>query len=138
VGTAYVAIERVPTISWIAATAVGLPITALLVVNNLRDIPTDREVGKQTLAVRLGDRRTRLFYALLIAGAFLAAAVAALSSPWSLLAFGAVVVARKPVATVLKGASGRALIPVLGDTGKMQLVFGALLSVGLVVAKSSS
>ena len=68
VGTTYVAIERVPGITWIAASGVGFLACALLVINNLRDIPTDREVGKRTLAVRLGDRRTRRLYAGLVVG----------------------------------------------------------------------
>jgi 1,4-dihydroxy-2-naphthoate polyprenyltransferase len=133
VGTAYVAGRHIPAMTWLAATAVGLPVTALLVANNLRDIPTDREVGKRTLAVRLGDRRTRLLYTSLILGAFVIAAVIAVSRPWCLLAFAALALARRPIHTVLGGATGRDLIAVLGGTGRVQLAFGVLLSIGLAL-----
>lgn len=131
VGTTYVAIESVPGITWLAACGVGSLITALLVTNNLRDIPTDREVGKRTLAVALGDKRTRLFYAALILAAFPFATAAALDRPWALLALGGIVAAVKPLSTVLGGAKGRDLIPVLGDTGKVQMLYGVLLAIGL-------
>lgn len=130
-GTTYVAIEEVPRVAWIGAVGVGFLACALLVVNNLRDIPTDREVGKRTLAVRLGDRRTRQLYAALVVGAFLCAALAAGDRQWSLLALAALVVARDPIQRVLAGDSGQELIPVLGATGKTQLLYGLLLAVGL-------
>ncbi len=134
VGTAYVAIESVPGVTWIAATGVGCLACALLVINNLRDIPTDREVGKRTLAVRLGDRATRWCYVALIAGAFAAVIVSAIvGRPWSLLALVAVVAAIAPATTVLRGASGGALIPVLGATGRTQLAYGVLFSIGLAI-----
>jgi len=103
------------------------------VINNLRDIPTDREVGKQTLAVRLGDRRTRWFYVLLIATAFLLSAVAAAWQVPALLGLLAVPLAIRPARTVFDGAVGPALISVLGETGRLQLVWGALVTVGLVL-----
>jgi 1,4-dihydroxy-2-naphthoate polyprenyltransferase len=133
IGTTYVAIERIPGVAWLAACAVGFPVTGLLVANNLRDIPTDKEVGKKTLAVRIGDQRTRWFYAFLLLGCFPLAAVIAIQRRWALLSILAVIVAIKPVRTVLGGAKGRELIPVLGATGKAQLLFGALLSVGLIL-----
>ncbi len=132
-GTTYVACEKLPAVTWLAATGVGLLVTSLLVANNLRDIPTDREVGKRTLGVRLGDRRTRWLYTLLVAGAFPAAVVVAITHPWALLALLAIALARKPITTVLGGAMGRDLISVLGDTGKVQLLYGVLLSLGLAV-----
>ncbi len=76
-GTTYAAIESVTALSLVMGCAVGSLACALLVINNLRDIPTDREVGKKTLAVRLGDQRTRWFYVALIASAFVLSAVAA-------------------------------------------------------------
>ena len=133
VGTTYVAIEEVPGITWLAATGVGLGACALLVINNLRDIPTDREVGKRTLAVRLGDRRTRVLYTGLLVGAIVAAAACAFERRWSLLAILAAVVAIEPIRKVLRGATGRDLIPVLGATGKTQLLYGLLFSVGLAL-----
>ena len=106
---------------------------ALLVINNLRDIPTDREVGKKTLAVRLGDERTRWFYVVLIAAAFVLSVVVAV---WR--ARGAARVPRHPARdpsgrSVLGGATGGALIPVLGATGKLQLAWGLLVTIGLAL-----
>jgi len=130
-GTTFVAIEQIPAVTWVAATGVGFLACALLVINNLRDIPTDADVGKQTLAVRLGDRRTRLLYVALIVGAFAAAAACAVERPWSLVVLTAVPVAIDPIRRVLGGAVRAALIPVLGATGRTQLAVGALLMVGL-------
>jgi 1,4-dihydroxy-2-naphthoate octaprenyltransferase len=132
-GTTFLALEEIPAITWLAATGVGLLACALLVINNLRDIPTDREVGKRTLAVRLGDRRTRVVYTLLIVVAIGAAAACAVDRRWSLLAVVAVVVAIDPIRKVLGGATGKDLIPVLGATGKTQLLYGLLFSVGLAL-----
>jgi 1,4-dihydroxy-2-naphthoate octaprenyltransferase len=133
VGTTYVAIERVPGITWIAASGVGFLACALLVINNLRDIPTDREVGKRTLAVRIGDHGARRLYAGLVVAAFVAAVVCAGIRSWSLLALGALSMARQPLRDVLEGASGRDLIAILGETGKTQLLYGLLFSVGLAL-----
>jgi 1,4-dihydroxy-2-naphthoate octaprenyltransferase len=132
-GTTYAAIESVTAMSLVIGSAVGSLACALLVINNLRDIPTDREVGKQTLAVRLGDRRTRWFYVLLIATAFLLSAVVAAWQVPVLLGFLALPLAIRPARTVLDGAVGPALISVLGETGRLQLVWGALVTVGLVL-----
>jgi 1,4-dihydroxy-2-naphthoate polyprenyltransferase len=116
----------------LASVPVGLLITSLLVANNLRDIPTDGPAGKRTLAVRLGDKRTRWLYCLLILVAFLVLPIfGALGRPLAALAFIAVLVARGPVQKVLEGAAGPALIPVLGATGRLIIVFGALLAAGL-------
>ncbi len=132
VGAAYVQIEKITAVAVVASIPVGLLATALLVVNNLRDIPTDGPAGKKTLAVRLGDKRTRHMYGLLVLVAFLILPVfGALGRPLAALAFVAVVVARRPVQQVLEGATGPALIPVLGATGRLQIVFGALLALGL-------
>jgi 1,4-dihydroxy-2-naphthoate octaprenyltransferase len=134
-GTAYVQSEQVTRTAFDSGAAVGLLATALLVVNNLRDIPTDAEAGKRTLAVRMGEVRTRQFYALLVAAALLQVlAVAAGGRPWSLLALAAAALAVAPVRAVLRGAVGPALIGVLQATARLELVFGALLTVGLWLA----
>ena len=133
VGTTYVAIVDVPAVTWIAATGVGFLACALLVINNLRDIPTDREVGKRTLAVRLGDGRTRWLYTGLVAGAVACAGLAAFDRPWAALGAGSLVLALSPVRRVRSGAVGADLIPVLGETGRLQLVYGLLLAVGLSI-----
>jgi len=132
IGSAYVQIEKITSVAVVAAIPVGFLITSLLVANNLRDIPTDGPAGKRTLAVRLGDKRTRWLYCLLILVAFLVLPIfGALGRPACALAFIAVVVARKPVQIVLEGATGPALIPVLGATGRLIIVFGVLLAIGL-------
>jgi len=134
VGTTFVVLGRLPALSWLLGCIAGCLACALLVVNNLRDIPTDREVGKRTLAVRLGDRRTRWFYVLLLGAAFSLMVAAALVGAWgAVLGLVAVALAVAPVRTVLGGAAGRELIAVLGGTGKVQLVAGALVTIGIAV-----
>ena len=133
-GTTFAAIEAVTALSLVIGSAVGSLACALLVVNNLRDIPTDREVGKKTLAVRLGDHRTRWFYVLLIAAAFALSAVVAVWHPPVLLGFLALPLAIRPARAVLGGATGGALIPVLGATGKLQLAWGLLVTIGLALS----
>jgi 1,4-dihydroxy-2-naphthoate octaprenyltransferase len=133
VGTTYLAIEHIPWVTWIAASGVGFLACALLVVNNLRDIPTDREVGKRTLAVRLGDAGTRHVYVALVLGAFMIVALAAGTRNWSLLALGALPIGLGPITELREGATGPALIPVLGATARTQLVYGALFAVGLAI-----
>ncbi|MGI8756689.1 MAG: 1,4-dihydroxy-2-naphthoate polyprenyltransferase [Acidimicrobiales bacterium] len=134
-GSAYVQTGSIELLALGASVPVGLLATSLLVVNNLRDIPGDATVGKRTLAVRLGDRRTRFLYVALLVGAVVAVPlVAGLGRrPAGALALAAVVVARKPVVAVLSGAQGGALIPVLGATGRVQLVFGLLFTIGLAI-----
>lgn len=133
VGSAYVHTGRVTGLAVAAAVPVGLLATALLVVNNLRDIPTDAAAGKRTLAVRLGDGRTRVLYVALVAAAMVAVPVVCgpTGRPLGAIALAAVLLARRPVTAVAAGAAGPALVPVLGDTGRVQLVFGALLAIGL-------
>lgn len=133
VGTTYVAIEEVPGVTWLAATGVGFLACALLVVNNLRDIPTDVVAGKRTLAVRLGATWTRRLYASLVIGAFFVAVLAAGYREWALLTIAGLLVARTPIREVLEGATGPRLVPVLVATGKVQLVYGALFTVGLAL-----
>lgn len=120
-------------VAWWGAIGVGALASAILVANNLRDIPTDREHGKQTLAVRLGDTRTRQLYVGLVAVAFVMAGLAALTTPWALLALLAILPAARIVRIVLGGASGRDLVPVLAGTGLVQLVWSALLALGLTL-----
>jgi 1,4-dihydroxy-2-naphthoate octaprenyltransferase len=134
VGTSYAAVERVTGLSVVLGCAVGALACALLVINNLRDIPTDREVGKRTLAVRLGDAPTRRLYVVLLAGAFALLVVAAVAwRPAALLGLAAAPLAVAPARTVLAGATGPALIPVLGATGRLQMAFGLAATIGLVI-----
>jgi 1,4-dihydroxy-2-naphthoate octaprenyltransferase len=133
VGTAYVQTGRLTALEVLAALPVGLMAVSLLVVNNLRDIPGDTAAGKRTLAVRIGPRATRRFYAGCVLGAVVLVVPLAVMRPWALLGLGALVAAVVPVRKVAGGAEGRALIPVLGATGRAQLVLGALLAVGLAL-----
>jgi len=133
VGSAYVHLERISGLAVAAAIPVGLLATALLVINNLRDIPTDVVAGKVTLAVRLGDRDTRSLYGALIIGTFLSAAVVAVVRSGALAVLLAIPFAVPPVRAVLGGTAGPRLIPILGATGKLQLLAGGLLAVGLAL-----
>ncbi|MFP3900437.1 MAG: 1,4-dihydroxy-2-naphthoate polyprenyltransferase [Acidimicrobiia bacterium] len=132
-GSAYVHEEALSALALAASVPVGLLATALLVVNNLRDIPGDAAVGKRTLAVRLGEARTRVLYVgLLVAAALAVPLVAGLGErPAAALALAAVPLGRGPVIAVLGGARGPDLIPVLGATGRLQLAFGCLFALGL-------
>ena len=134
VGSTYVHQRQVPAVAWAAATAVGLLACALLVVNNLRDRPADAEAGKRTLAVRMGDRRTRVLYVVLVDGALVVGSLCALDRRWAFLVLGAGVLASPAVRVVLGGAEGRDLIGVLERTGKTQLAAGILLAVGLALS----
>ena len=134
-GSAYAVCRHITGVAWLASVAAGLLACALLVVNNLRDIPTDREVGKRTLAVRLGDAATRMVYFALLAGAFvLVAVIGATGRPWALLGLAGIAVSTPAVRAVRRGAGGRGLIPVLGSTGKVQLVTGLLAAVGIALS----
>ncbi len=132
-GTAYVQMRTLDWLAVAAAAPVGLLACALLVINNLRDIPTDSQTGKQTLAVRLGDTRTRALYTGCMLIPFCVAAALAPVAPLCLAALAAVPLAVGPVRKVRQGATGRGLIPALGQTGRLQLAFGALLTLGLAI-----
>lgn len=133
VGTAYVQCERITGLAVAAALPIGLLACALLLTNNLRDIPTDMASGKRTLAVRLGDRRTRLAYVGAIMLSFAIVIGIAIFRPWALLALLAAPLAMPPVRRVLSSARGAGLIPVLKETGQLQLVFALLLAIGLTI-----
>ena len=132
-GTAFAITGAFTLVALLAACAIGLLAVAVLVTNNLRDIPTDTEAGKLTLAVRLGDRRTRLLYAACMIGPF-ALLVPVMIAHWpAALVLLALPLAVAPVRTVLAGAAGRGLIPVLGATGRVELVVSVLLLIGLAI-----
>ena len=134
VGTAYVQTLQLTALAWTASIGVGALACALLVVNNLRDIPTDSDAGKHTLAVRLGDSRTRALYSVLIAAALGVLIVISVTwTEWALLALVAFIPAVPPVGAVLSGAQGRELIQVLVATGRSQLLYGLLLGLGLAL-----
>jgi 1,4-dihydroxy-2-naphthoate polyprenyltransferase len=135
VGTTYVQTESLPLAAWYAATGVGVLACSVLVANNLRDIPTDRVAGKRTLAVVLGEERTRLLYTLLIGAAFVALVALALATSLAALAGLVFLLPVVPaVRLVLTGTSGRALVPVLARTGLAELLWGAGVLLGLLLA----
>jgi 1,4-dihydroxy-2-naphthoate octaprenyltransferase len=135
-GTAYVQAEELTWPDLYAAVGVGVLACAILVANNLRDIPTDTEAGKRTLAVVLGDERTRMLYGALVSAALVALGALAWSTHWwALLGLVAFVPLIRAVHTVTDGALGRALIPVLQLTGVGELLYAAGIFTGLLLAR---
>lgn len=133
-GTAYVQTLSLTVPSLIAGIGVGSLACSILITNNLRDIPTDTEHHKRTLAVRLGDHRTRKFFAGSVALAFIAVAVLALVlGPTVFLGFLAAPFAVSPLRIVASGATGPALIPALKATGVLLLIYGLTLGSGIAL-----
>jgi 1,4-dihydroxy-2-naphthoate polyprenyltransferase len=132
-GTAYVQMKAFSWLGLAASVPAGLLACALLMVNNLRDIRTDTLAGKRTLAVLLGDGRSRTSYVLTLLVPFGIAALLAFFRPLTLLTVLALPLARPPVLAVRAGASGPALIKALGQTGRLQLAFGIAFTIGLAV-----
>jgi 1,4-dihydroxy-2-naphthoate octaprenyltransferase len=145
-GTAYVQAETMSSSAWWCSAAMGFLAVAILVSNNLRDIPTDASAGKRTLAVRLGDRRTRLLYRACMVAAFVTVVAGVLvgiaddrlgMSQWALLALAAWVPAIRPMERV-GSVKGHELVEVLVGTAIVQLAFGALLALGLWLAGTTA
>jgi 1,4-dihydroxy-2-naphthoate polyprenyltransferase len=132
-GTAYVQMKALSWLGLAASAPAGLLACALLMVNNLRDIPTDTLAGKRTLAVVLGDARSRLAYTLSLLLPFGFAALLAFFRPLTLITLLALPLARVPIRSVRAGASGPALIKALGETGRLQLAFGVAFTIGLAI-----
>ena len=137
-GSGFVQLERLTWELAAAAIPVGCLVTAILVVNNLRDLETDRAAGKRTLAVLLGDRATRIEYAALVAAAFISTAVFAAAGVlpiWSLSALAAAPLGLMLALNMLDAAEygGPALNPVLKQTAQLHLLAGALLAVGIAL-----
>ena len=130
-GTQYTQAGRVDWVGVVAAVATGAMSSAVLVANNLRDIPTDRVAGKMTLAVRLGDDRTRTLYVALLGVAAVLTCALLLATPWCALGFLAAPLAVKAAGPVRSGKGGRDLIPVLRDTGLTMLVWSVAVAVAL-------
>jgi 1,4-dihydroxy-2-naphthoate octaprenyltransferase len=133
VGTVYVNASEIPAVAVVAAVPVGLLAVALLVVNNLRDLANDARAGKRTLAVRLGDGPTRVLFEACVLAPFAGAGAVAYFRPGALLALVALVLAVTPVRRVHRGATGPELVGVLSKTGRLGLVFGLLLALGVLV-----
>lgn len=135
VGSGYVATGTFSLLAVVAGAGVGALACALLVVNNLRDLPRDAGVGKRTLAVRMGEHATRMFFSGLIVVAFIVVGLlGVLAGRPSLLALLALPTGWMAWDPVRRGASGTELIPVLGAVGRLHLVFGVLLAAGLALS----
>ncbi|MEV4175298.1 1,4-dihydroxy-2-naphthoate polyprenyltransferase [Nonomuraea sp. NPDC049709] len=133
VGTAYVQTEQLSWPALFASIPVGLLSCSMLVVNNLRDVGTDGQAGKRTLAVLLGAERTRTLYVACQVVPFVVALAMIPITPWAALVLLAAPLAIQPIRTVLSKAVGPALIAVLQQTGKLQMAYGVLLAVGLAI-----
>jgi 1,4-dihydroxy-2-naphthoate octaprenyltransferase len=135
VGTQYVMAEKLTSTGWVASIAVGCYACALLVVNNLRDIPGDTEAKKRTLAVKMGDARTRQFFGLLVviaAGAIVSVGIQ--TQPYAMFGLVGVIATRPALNDIARGAKGRDLIPVLGAVGRAQMILAATFTIGLAIA----
>ena len=136
-GSYFAQTEELAWEALVLAVPVGLLASAILVVNNVRDLETDRRAGKRTLAVRLGRERARALFAAMIAGAFVTAPLPWLLgslSPWLLLCWLAIPLALPVVRTVRTRTDGPALNGALAGTGQLQLAFCVLLSAGLLAS----
>ena len=143
-GTAFVMVKTVPAAAWWCGTVLGFLAVAILLANNLRDIPTDTAAGKRTLAVRLGDQRTRTLYRACVVAAFATIVIGVLAfivderiglTQWGLLGLAGWIPAIRPMEAV-GVANGRALIPVLSGTAAVHAATGALLALGLFLART--
>jgi 1,4-dihydroxy-2-naphthoate octaprenyltransferase len=132
-GTVYVEVGTFPAAAIVTSLGLGSVATALLEANNLRDIDTDIESSKRTLAVRLGRSRAGWLYVGSIAAALVSVGIVAIWHPLALIGLLAAPLAISPFRLVLGGAQGRDLLPVLGGTARFQLAIGALLVVGFVL-----
>jgi len=134
-GSTFVQAETWPWEAFVLSVPVGLLAAAILVVNNVRDVDSDKRAGKRTLAVRLGRERARVMYAVMLFGSYLVAPVPWLLGPlsaWLLLCWLTLPLALKLVRTVREHADGPTLNEALAQTGMLQLTFCLLLSAGIL------
>ena len=132
-GSCYIQSGELNGLSFLVSVSVGLMSCALLEINNLRDIAGDKNSGKLTLAVLLGDRRTRILYVLFIDASLIIGSLAVFTKPWTVLIMIAGIVAFPAVKSVLDGATGTELIVVLKQTSKVQITAGVFLTLGLAI-----
>jgi 1,4-dihydroxy-2-naphthoate polyprenyltransferase len=132
-GTTYTQAGRITAPATLGAVAVGLLACAILMANNIRDVPTDSLVGKRTLAVRIGESRARRAYVAMIWLPLVLGALCAFWSGWAVLVLLLILPAVLLSLPVLAGARGALLVPVLASTGKFELAFGVLLALGLAL-----
>jgi 1,4-dihydroxy-2-naphthoate octaprenyltransferase len=144
-GTAFVMAMAVPAAAWWCGIVLGFLAVAILLANNLRDIPSDATAGKRTLAVRLGDRRTRTLYRACVVSAFATIVLGVVAfivdegiglTQWGLLGLAGWIPAIRPM-EVVGAAEGRELVPVLSGTAAVHATTGVLLALGLVLARTA-
>lgn len=133
-GTTYTQAGQVSGAAWIGAVSTGIIAMALLMANNVRDIPTDREAGKLTLAVRLGDTAARISYVMMLAVALLLPVFLVYDYPWVLLVLLLIPLCLMPSWLMLNGKKRRSLIPVLKQTSIINLGFSVLFAAGVVLS----
>lgn len=133
-GSAFVQLHDIPAVAWWGSLAMGLPACAILLANNVRDVTTDVEAGKRTLAVRIGAVNARRLFVACIAGAFVAVVAVGVSHPLALLGLLAIPFALGPCRLVLTRADPPGLVAALVATTRLQLVLGVLLTVGLALS----
>ena len=138
-GSYYVQLERLDWLPFALSIPVGFLATAILVVNNVRDLDTDRRAGKLTLAVRLGRPRARLLYTGLVAGAYLGlpiALAATRGTAWGLIALGSLPLTLRPLQAVRTRTDGASLNAALAGTGAALAAYSVLLTCGLLLGAS--
>jgi 1,4-dihydroxy-2-naphthoate octaprenyltransferase len=133
-GTTYTQAGQINLPAIIGAIGTGLIATALLMANNVRDIPTDMQAGKKTLAVRLGDKHARESYVLMLAVAIMLVVILAPGRPWMLIVLLLIPACLMPAWLMINGRKRKSLIPVLKQTGLINLGYSLLFSLGLVLS----
>jgi 1,4-dihydroxy-2-naphthoate octaprenyltransferase len=134
VGSAYVQVKDVPSAAWWGSLVVGLFACAILLANNVRDVPTDAVTGKRTLAVRLGATTARRMFVACYVGSIASVVIIGISQPWALLGLLALPLAVTPVRTILTRHDPPSLVQVLVATSKLEVVVAVLVSVGLCLS----
>lgn len=133
VGTYYAATENVSWQAFLVSLPVGALSCALLAINNLRDLPKDSLVGKRTLAVRMGDIKARAFFIGLLVAAHLASLIAAVVAPWAIATLFLAPITGQIIRSIVAGARGVDLIPLLGKTGRLQMLLSTTLAIALLI-----
>ena len=133
VGSYYVQVEQISSSALLLSIPMGSLSCAILVINNLRDLNQDKLVSKRTMAVKLGDANTRIFYLLLLVLAQVSAAAAASINNYALLTLLWIPLTYSAANQVLKGASGKELITILGKTSRLQFLLAVTLAISLSI-----
>ncbi len=133
VGSYYVQVEQISSSALLLSIPMGSLSCAILVINNLRDLNQDKLVSKRTLAVKLGDANTRIFYLLLLVLAQVSAAAAVSINNYALLTLLWLPLTYSAANQILKGASGKELITILGKTSRLQFLLSLTLAISLSI-----